>query len=350
MRLKTLTTITATALIILSSFSGAFAATYEELQKEADRLYDEAEVWLAAADKEKAANGETAEYKELRKTYENTISDADAKQKEADSLRPKGAGSGGSADGTPDPNFNLIVPIPGLLRQVETNPLEYIKGIYNFGIGFGMLIAVAIIVFAGLKWTTSAGNPSAQSEAKDMILNAVFGVVMLLGAILILRTIDPKLTTLSLPTLKPLDKSDFDFGTYSKAYADDMAKLDKEWAEKQQTYAEATEKARAAEKKYNEDKSLANEIAWKNEELNRVHARIVRDDADIKASTTQLHYAQLALAECQNDPFCVENPKKEAVRAAKFALDRDRAKLNEDENLAGRLSEEIKALEAKAKK
>ncbi|MDO8466991.1 MAG: pilin [bacterium] len=115
-----------------------------------------------------------------------------------------------------DQPYRLIVPFDGTSNQEVANPVEYIFAFYNFALGAGGLAAVAIIVFAGLKWTTSAGNVSAQSEAKDMILNAILGIVMLLGSILILRTIDPKLTTLELETLKPVLDPAFNFSAYNE--------------------------------------------------------------------------------------------------------------------------------------
>lgn len=94
----------------------------------------------------------------------------------------------------------LIVPIPGT-PGVIVNPADYIVNFYQFSIGFAGLFAMLIIVYAGIKWTASAGNQSAISEAKDMVTNAVWGLALLLGAFLILNTIDPKLTSVRLPEL-----------------------------------------------------------------------------------------------------------------------------------------------------
>jgi hypothetical protein len=47
----------------------------------------------------------------------------------------------------------------------------------------------------------NAGNPSAQSDAKDWILGAIYGIILLAGAYIILNVINPNLTTLQLPSL-----------------------------------------------------------------------------------------------------------------------------------------------------
>ncbi|MEK7640888.1 MAG: pilin [Patescibacteria group bacterium] len=131
-------------------------------------------------------------------------------------------------------NFKLIVPLPCLTLGVEkcataseTNPLKYIATLYNFGIGLGLLVAMAVIVFAGLRWATSAGNIAATADARDMIINAVLGVVMLLGATMILRIISPDLANLKLDALKPLANKNFDFGAHQKAL-DELYKIEKE--------------------------------------------------------------------------------------------------------------------------
>ncbi len=102
----------------------------------------------------------------------------------------------------------LNVPIPTDKGTVATIPrgeagiAQYIKTIYQFSLGIGALLAVAMIVFGGIEYTVSAGNVSKQQEARDRILNAVYGLALLMAAVLILFTINPNLVKLGLPTLK----------------------------------------------------------------------------------------------------------------------------------------------------
>lgn len=65
-----------------------------------------------------------------------------------------------------------------------------IGGLLNFIINFltGLigLIAVAVIVFSGIRITTSAGNPDAIAGAKKMLFGAVLGLILLVSMRLIL--------------------------------------------------------------------------------------------------------------------------------------------------------------------
>lgn len=91
--------------------------------------------------------------------------------------------------------YKLTVPLPEVPEKI-TGPAQYIKYLYQFGLGIGALLAIAIIVFAGIKYSVSAGNVAQQEDARDMIKNAVLGLALLLGAVLIMYTINPKLVGL----------------------------------------------------------------------------------------------------------------------------------------------------------
>lgn len=102
--------------------------------------------------------------------------------------------------------IELIVPIPtpeqpGGIKKIDS-PAEYIQTLFQFGIGIGFLLAVGTIVFGGIVYIVQQGNIAKQLDAKEMILNAIWGLVLLLGSVLILTTINPNLTTLGLPNLK----------------------------------------------------------------------------------------------------------------------------------------------------
>ncbi|HUX35645.1 MAG TPA: hypothetical protein VMV71_01270, partial [Candidatus Paceibacterota bacterium] len=81
------------------------------------------------------------------------------------------------------------------------NLANWIQSFYTFSLVGGVFLAVGVIVWAGLKYTLAAGNPSTQSDARDQILQALLGIVLLLGAFLILYTINPNLTNLAPVTL-----------------------------------------------------------------------------------------------------------------------------------------------------
>jgi hypothetical protein len=94
--------------------------------------------------------------------------------------------------------------IPGA-SSAASNPIEFVSNFYNFALSIGGILAFGAIVYGGLKYAISADNPTKQSDAKSWITDALWGLLLLFSAYLILRTINPNLVNLSLPTLEPLN-------------------------------------------------------------------------------------------------------------------------------------------------
>ena len=76
-----------------------------------------------------------------------------------------------------------------------------VKYIYEWGIGIGGLAAFIALVIAGFQYLTSAGNAIKMGDAMKRMHSAVLGLVLLLGSVLILNTINPQLTTLKMPEI-----------------------------------------------------------------------------------------------------------------------------------------------------
>lgn len=72
---------------------------------------------------------------------------------------------------------------------IEANQL------FIWAIGIGAVLAFGIIVYSGVLWSVSLGGESV-SKAKRMIKNAIYGLLLLIGAYLILFTINPELVRL----------------------------------------------------------------------------------------------------------------------------------------------------------
>jgi len=87
-----------------------------------------------------------------------------------------------------------------------------IKYIYLFAVGICGAIALASILFGAIKYIGAAGNSSRISDAKEQIVSAILGVVILLSSYLILYTINPDLVTLGF-SLPKIDTSKFNSGT-----------------------------------------------------------------------------------------------------------------------------------------
>lgn len=77
---------------------------------------------------------------------------------------------------------------------------KYIISIYDYAIGVGITLAVVMIAVGGVIWLTSAGSPDKISQAKSYITGATLGVILLVGAYVILNSINTDLTK-----LKPIE-------------------------------------------------------------------------------------------------------------------------------------------------
>ena len=88
--------------------------------------------------------------------------------------------------------------------QYANTPGTLVGRLYTYALGLSGTLAVIMIVYGGVKYVASGGSVAARSDALDIIKNAVWGIVLLGGAYLILNTINPDLTRLSSPTLEPI--------------------------------------------------------------------------------------------------------------------------------------------------
>jgi hypothetical protein len=93
------------------------------------------------------------------------------------------------------------VPLLGI-TFIENNLAGYINLIYRFVLGIAGLIVFGVIVYAGIQYTVSAGNPSLTGDALDMIRQAVIGLILLFLSYIILNTINPRITHLKNPEVQ----------------------------------------------------------------------------------------------------------------------------------------------------
>ncbi len=97
----------------------------------------------------------------------------------------------------------LELDYPGLPGAPDVPDLpDFIQYLFRFALGSAGALAFGVIVFGGIRYITSAGNPSAQGDAKQLIQGAILGLLLLLGSVLILNTINPGFTNFgTLPDL-----------------------------------------------------------------------------------------------------------------------------------------------------
>lgn len=75
---------------------------------------------------------------------------------------------------------------------------EYLARVYRWAVPVAAILAVVVIMVAGLLWIVS-GVAEQKATAQQWIRNALIGLLLALGSYVILQTINPDLVRLSLP-------------------------------------------------------------------------------------------------------------------------------------------------------
>ena len=92
---------------------------------------------------------------------------------------------------------NLVGGSPNLSPNAGLG--EYIQRLYTIGFAAVGVTGLFAIILGGLQYTVSAGNPSKIEDAKDRILSAIYGIILLLLSFVILNTINPRIIALTAP-------------------------------------------------------------------------------------------------------------------------------------------------------
>ncbi|PIR44330.1 hypothetical protein COV23_00355 [Candidatus Wolfebacteria bacterium CG10_big_fil_rev_8_21_14_0_10_31_9] len=82
-----------------------------------------------------------------------------------------------------------------------------VGAIYNYALGIVGLVAFGAMAWGGVLWVVSSASPSKLIEAKSWIWGAIWGILLLLGAYIILYTINSNLTNLVEPEIGPIPDS-----------------------------------------------------------------------------------------------------------------------------------------------
>lgn len=86
----------------------------------------------------------------------------------------------------------------------ETTLPEYIKYIFKFSFIIVGILAFAFLIYGGVCYLTSTGNPTVMKDAKDRIFSAILGLIILLCSYLILINLNPELITIEMEKLEPV--------------------------------------------------------------------------------------------------------------------------------------------------
>src|SRR3989338_968748 len=84
--------------------------------------------------------------------------------------------------------------LPGV--ELSQKPLlpDFIKYLYTFAVLAAGFLAVGSAVYGGFRYIASGGSPTAQGEARAQITGGILGSLVILGAYILLSTINPQLT------------------------------------------------------------------------------------------------------------------------------------------------------------
>ncbi|MEK7637082.1 MAG: pilin [Patescibacteria group bacterium] len=106
--------------------------------------------------------------------------------------------------------FKPELTIPGLLEGVwnisDTTIAEYIRVIFVAFVWAVGILATVMVVYGGIKWVAAAGNPGRINDARGIINDAIIGVLIALVSVVLLNTINPRLTSFRGIGLSYIDK------------------------------------------------------------------------------------------------------------------------------------------------
>lgn len=98
-----------------------------------------------------------------------------------------------SADCDGEDGYCLLAPLPGIEKITPDIQIgEYLNALFGLIIGLSGAIAVVMITIAGIQYMAS-DVITKKSDAKKLIGDSLTGIALLLGAFILLRTINPNL-------------------------------------------------------------------------------------------------------------------------------------------------------------
>jgi len=73
---------------------------------------------------------------------------------------------------------------------------QYIKVVFQYGVGLAAVLAVVMIMVGGFIWLTSGGSPDKVGKAKEYITSSLLGLFLALFSYLLLSALNPSLVNL----------------------------------------------------------------------------------------------------------------------------------------------------------
>lgn len=125
-------------------------------------------------------------------------------------------------------DYVALTTIPGATVAGQTaNPTDVVKRIYSISIGIAAILAVIMIIFGGIQYATTE-SVTGKGIANDHIKSAFFGLILLIGSYLILKTINSQLVNINLdlgtPVVDTVNKNNTTGGDAFSTMMDNVAK------------------------------------------------------------------------------------------------------------------------------
>lgn len=92
----------------------------------------------------------------------------------------------------------------GVAKTCVADFTEYVSWFYRFFAGAVGMLAAVMILYGGYQWLTAGGNAGHVQQAKTTIYSSLIAIVLTLGTYLILNTINPQLTNLTVRGVTPV--------------------------------------------------------------------------------------------------------------------------------------------------
>ncbi|MFH0804777.1 MAG: transglycosylase SLT domain-containing protein [Patescibacteria group bacterium] len=122
----------------------------------------------------------------------------------------------------PKSAIKINFPLPGITQSATITPIVgppetypyavknlpcFVVGIYVYFAGVAGILATVMIMYGGIKYITSYGNPQRITDAKDNIFSALVGLALTLCAYVLLNFINPNLTSLRMEAVPSIEKA-----------------------------------------------------------------------------------------------------------------------------------------------
>lgn len=104
-------------------------------------------------------------------------------------------------------DYTVLAPLPGIGDTTgKTTLQEYLPRAFNLAIGISAVLAFVMITFGGIMYAVS-DSLTGRQEGKKYVTNAIYGLVIAIGAYTIIYTINPQMLNFKLDVQRPLSQS-----------------------------------------------------------------------------------------------------------------------------------------------